>query len=225
VNPYTPSFVLAALLSVTPALAAPPAPSALPASSASLLAVSTGASETSAYAHSTSAPSGTGRLFAGGYLGLLANEGVAPNLGVQVAGPIRLAGLPPTIHLEWTGALDLWFRSDSEGAGGIEVDASAFNIGVIPGARIVFPIAREVLLTGDLGVGLALTHTSVSSSGFGNNFDASDTDFGVVFRLAAGAIIPLSEKLRLEVAPLGLQMYAPGGTAFSMRVGLAFALD
>lgn len=224
-NSHTPSIVLAALLSVTPALAAPSLRSAPPASSASTLAVATGASETSAYASSTSTPSGTGRLFAGGYVGLLANDGVAPNLGFQVAGPIRLAGLPPTLHLEWTGALDLWFRSESEGAGGFEVDATAFNIGVIPGARIVFPIAREVLLTGDLGVGLAFTHTSFSSSGFGNNIDDSDSDFGVVLRLAAGAIIPLSEKVRLEVAPLGLQTYAPGGTAFSMRVGLAVALD
>jgi hypothetical protein len=27
------------------------------------------------------------------------------------------------------------------------------------------------------------------------------------------------------VSPLGLQAYAPGGTAFSMQVGLSFALD
>lgn len=199
VNPYTPFFALAALLSITPAFA----------------------SESQAYA--TRPPNGTGHLYAGAYLGLLANDGVAPNFGLQVAGPIRLAGLPPTLHLEWTGALDLWFSSESVGAGSFEVDASQFSIGVIPGARIVVPVLPEVLLHGDLGVGLAFTNTSVDTN-FGG-VDMDDSDFGVVIRLAAGAIIPLSEKVRLDVSPLGLQAYAPGGTAFSMQVGLSVALD
>jgi opacity protein-like surface antigen len=198
VNPYTPSFVLAALLTITPAFA----------------------SEMQASA--TQPPTGTGHLYAGAYLGLLANNGVAPNFGLQVAGPIPLQGLPPKLHLEWTGALDFWFRSDSESAAGFEVDASVFNIGVIPGGRIVVPVVPEVLLYGDLGVGLALQHASLSTS-FGG--EQSDTDFGLVFRVGAGAIIPLNERVRLDVTPLALQAYTSGGTAFSMQVGISFALD
>ena len=217
------TFALAALLLTSPALAAPSSRSADAPVSATTLTATTAASETQTYASSRSVPSGTGRLFAGGYVGLLASGEVAPNFGLQVAGPIRLAGLPPKLHLEWTGALDLWFSSDSESIGGIEVSATQFSVGVIPGARIVVPIVPEVLLHGDLGLGLAFTHTSVDSNIGG--VDEGNSDFGVVFRLAAGAIIPLSETVRLDVSPLGLQAYAPGGTAFSMQVGLSFALQ
>jgi hypothetical protein len=216
------TFVLAALLLSSPALAAAPGRSADAPVSATTLTATTAASETQAYASSGSAPSGTGRLFAGAFVGLLASGEVAPNFGLQVAGPIRLAGLPPKLHLEWTGALDFWFSSESVGSGNFEVDATQFSVGVIPGARIVVPIVPEVLLHGDLGVGFAFTNTSVESNFGGGD---SNSDFGVVFRLAAGAIIPLSETVRLDVSPLGLQAYAPGGTAFSMQVGISFALQ
>ncbi len=224
VSPYTPSLVLAALLGVTPVLAAPGSPDVPLAVSAPSLTTTTGVSGAEAYASSsTRAPAGTGRLFLGGYVGFLSDNGIAPNLGLEVAGPLPIAGLPPSLRLEWTGALDLWFRSDSARSGNFEVDTSLFSIGVMPGGRVIVPILPEVLLHADLGAGLAVTHASVDTTV--GDVDRSETDFGIVFRAAAGAIIPLSEQLRLDVVPLALQAYSSGGTAFTMRVGLSFALN
>lgn len=171
-------------------------------------------------------PTGTGQLYAGGYLGLLAGDSVGPNLGLQVAGPIRLQGMPPSIHLEWLGALDFAFFSESESLGGLgEVEGSSFSVGLLPGARIVVPVAPQILLHGDISLGLAVTHASVSSSFGGNEISESDTEAGAVFRIAAGAIIPLNERLRFNVTPLALQAYTSGGTFYSIQVGLSYALQ
>ena len=208
------ALLVAALLGATPALAETPV-------SATHLTLLSGASEAQEYAAtSTHATRGTGHLFLGGYVGLLTNSGTVPNLGLELAGPIP-AALPNNLHLEWTGALDTWFDSDSAGG----VDVSVFNLSLIPGGRIVIPLIPEVLLHGDLGIGLGFTHASVDGSFGGVNASNSNTDISLVFRIAAGAIIPLTDRVRLDVAPLGLQTYTSGGTGFSMRVGLSVALD
>ncbi|MBF5042311.1 hypothetical protein FGE12_07860 [Aggregicoccus sp. 17bor-14] len=203
------ALLVAALLGATSALAETPM-------SATHLSLLSGASEAQGYAATgtTHATRGTGHLFLGGYVGLLTNSGTVPNLGIELAGPIP-AALPNNLHLEWTGALDTWFDS----GGG----ASVFNLSLIPGGRIVIPLIPEVLLHGDLGIGLGFTHVSLDT-GFAG-FDGSSTDVSLVFRIAAGAIIPLTDRVRLDVAPLGLQTYTTGGTGFSMRVGLSVALD
>lgn len=246
------SLVLAALLLTSPALAAPrrsakqrasttststststsssssattadePAPSTAATQSAPL---ELRASEEAPPPRRSAAPMGTGHLYAGGYVGLLVGGSVSPNLGLQVAGPIRLQGLPSNIHLEWLGALDFAFSSESESMFGAEVDASAFNVGLLPGARIVVPLAPQVLLHGDLSLGLAFSHASVTTRFNGNEANTSESEVGVVFRAAAGAIIPVNERLRFNLTPLALQTYSNGGTSYSIQAGLSFALD
>lgn len=235
------SLVLASLLLTSSALAAAPRRSKK--SQASTTSTSAASSSSASSAESSAAPSepadepapvtrgsasqlGTGQLYAGGYAGLLISGSVAPNLGLQVAGPIRLQGLPPKLHLEWIGALDLAFSSDSESIPfGGEVEASAFSVAVLPGGRILVPVVPKVLLHGDLSLGLAFTHASASSSVNGQEFSSSSSEVGAVFRLAAGAIIPVNERLRFNVTPFALQAYTSGGTSWSIQAGLSFALD
>lgn len=255
-NARTSSLLLASLLCTTPAFAAParraksrtstpaPAASSTPTTSSATATPPAAAPEparaqaptpstaatSETHVASTASPStgidGTGRLYAGGYVGLLLGSSVAPNFGLQVAGPIRLQGLPPTLHLEWLGALDIAISSESQDLPfGGEVEASAVSVGLLPGARVVVPVLPQVLLHGDLSLGLAISHASVSSSIGGQAFSDDKTEAGIVFRLAAGALFPLSDRLRVSFTPLAMQTYSSGGTSFSIQAGLSYALD
>lgn len=170
-------------------------------------------------------------LWLGGYAGVLVpledELETMPQLGLSLAGPIALGGGADALRLEWTGALDLSFYSNSLEGGGVVAESSAFTLGLMPGLRLVLPVHPRLAFHADVAAGPELSFLRSSVSAGGGSTEVSTDELGLVLRGGAGLLLQLSDGLRLQLTPLALQTYVADGsrTYFSATAGLAFALD
>ena len=170
-------------------------------------------------------------LWLGGYAGVMVplEDGLEtmPQLGVSLAGPIRLGGDADALRLEWTGALDVSFFSSSTTFLGTEVESSAFTLGLMPGLRLVVPVHPRLGFHVDVAAGPELSFLRGSLSNNGGSTESSTDELGLVLRGGAGLLLNLNESLRLQLTPLAFQTYVADGsrTYYSATAGLAFALD
>jgi hypothetical protein len=176
---------------------------------------------------------GTGRVYAGAAFGLrmpfVSGEPVRPEGTLQVAGPIG----PRTSRfgLEWWGALgpdyESWYRPRGNG----ESRGRVIRLWLLPGARVLLPVRRRFLVHADAGLGpiwlLSSSSTRYTHGNQETRFSSKDTDFGAVYRVAVGAVVPATERLRFVFTPFAFQGYRGierrGG--LSPQLSIAYALN
>jgi hypothetical protein len=95
-------------------------------------------------------------------------------------------------------------------------DVSYFRFELVPSARFTFPVAREITLYGDAGLGFGYESVSISSTFAVPGAEASGA-FGV-FRLAGGGFYNLNEHWRLVLEPVGLNFYFGTGSGFAYSI-------
>lgn len=93
---------------------------------------------------------------------------------------------------------------------------SYFRFELVPSARFTFPVAREITLYGDAGLGFGYESVTVSSN-FVVVGAASSGAFGV-FRLAGGGFYNLNPQWRLVLEPIGLNFYFGSGSGFAYSI-------
>jgi hypothetical protein len=188
----------------------------------------------------TSPPLGTGRLFLGVHLGTTLpfdGEGLVPalvpELGLQLGGPLVRTG--PRFGLEWLATLDprgnRWDSHYTYGteANPYEVRSRGFNLRLValPGARVLLPVRRRFLIHLDASFGPALSYTRQRYAEPGKSGLLRDAHWWPAYRVAAGAVMPYTERLRFSFTPFALQNYSSSAQrhAISVQLGLDYALN
>lgn len=156
---------------------------------------------------------GTGHVYVGPGFGLrmplFDSDPVKPELLVHVTGPIGLR--PPRVQLEWLGILGADYERYSQVLGNGENRGWVLHLSLIPGGRVLLPVRRRFFIHADAGLGpiwwrgAGRTHFTVA--GKETDIRSSGSDFGAVYRVAVGAVIPATEQLRFSFTPLAYQGY------------------
>jgi hypothetical protein len=143
---------------------------------------------------------------------------------VRLEGTMALPPLSPQVGLELVlpVALSFWSQDKATLLYGYGVSHVRFEL--VPAARFLFPLSREISLYGDGGLGLAYFWTSLRNVPAGSSPPSEDSGAGGVFRVAAGACYALTDEFRLVFEPVGLNFYfGNGGTfVYSMLLGASY---
>lgn len=190
-----------------------------------------------ALADEQTVPMGTGRVFLGGHLGTTLRQGeqrLNPEFGLHLTGPLIQTG--PRFGLEWLATVEpranRWNRNDTYGTpdNPVTTGSRGFELQLIavPGARVLLPVRRRFLVHLDASLGPAVTYSRERYY----DPDGADlrrlTHWWMAYRVAAGAVMPYSERLRFSFTPFALQNHSNGNQgrlAVSVQLGLDFALN
>jgi hypothetical protein len=95
-------------------------------------------------------------------------------------------------------------------------DYSYFRLEIVPTARISAPVAKDIGLYGDAGLGFQYFSGSFSTTapaGFPISV-GSASGAGGIFKLAGGGYYAFDQNWRLFIEPVGLNFYFGGGSGF-----------
>jgi hypothetical protein len=176
---------------------------------------------------------GTGRVYVGAAFGLrmplVAGDPVTRELILQVAGPIGVRSA--RFGLEWWGAVGPDYESRYRLFGNGESRGREIRLSFLPGARALLRVRHRFLVHADAGLGPIWVFTSGTTRYTHGDQEtrlvSSDTRYGAVFRVAVGAVIPATERLRFTFTPFAFQGYRGierrGG--LSPQLAIAYALN
>jgi len=167
-------------------------------------------------AASSSAPN----LSVGGSLGY--EFGNADGFALRLDGELPFQMLAPKVALSFVGSLGYTRFSENIPYG--DVKTNLFKL--VPAARFTMPVAPEVDLYGDGGLGLYhYSSTAKTNVPFLGTMEASTSGFGFMLRFGAGAFYKINPKVKLS-AELGLSPYFGDvdTTDFTIMLGAMFAI-
>jgi opacity protein-like surface antigen len=144
----------------------------------------------------TTTTAGSPALTFGGGIGFEFDD--ATGIGLRVDGVYPLKNLTPEITMGVVGSLGFTHFGDE--VLGVDVSTNIFK--AVPAVRFGYGVNPQLSLYGDAGLGLYYANTSVDI----DVPDNSESDVGVVMRLAAGGLYAISPQLQLGVE-LGLKPY------------------
>ena len=95
-------------------------------------------------------------------------------------------------------------------------DTSYFRFELVPTARVSAPVAKNLGLYGDVGLGFVYYSASstVTVPGFPTALVYSASGAGGVFKLAGGGYYAFDQNWRLFIEPVGLNFYFGEGSGF-----------
>ncbi len=131
----------------------------------------------------------------------------------RLEGAMSLQPISRDVGLDLVLPLGFTFWGQDYNYFGAAYSVSYFRFELVPSARFTFPVAREITLYGDGGLGFGYESVSVSST-FAVPGAASSGAFGV-FRLAGGGFYNLTDRWRLVFEPVGLNFYFGSGSGFA----------
>jgi len=101
-------------------------------------------------------------------------------------------------------------------------DAGTFwFMDIVPMGRLRYAINPKTAIYGDLGMGLAIMHFSVSAFGF----SASDTSAGFLLKLGGGAEFKMNDKMSITAGPaFNFYLKEGGTTVLSLMGGLLYKI-
>jgi len=156
--------------------------------------------------------------------------GIGPSFEGSTAFKLRLEGsmvmkpLFPNSTFELALPIGLAFWGQSGGVPGFYTwDVSFVRFEIVPTARISFPVAKDLGLYGDAGLGFNYASASVTTTPALFTYTAA-SGAGGVFKLAGGGYYSLDPHWRLFVEPIGLNFYFGGvsGFVYSIMFGAAY---
>ena len=153
-----------------------------------------------------SARPGAPALSVGGGVGLELGLGDTTGFGLRVDGVYPLQNLTPQITLGLAGQLGYTYFSDDQDAFGSSVEASTHLFKAVPALRAGFQATPLLSLYGDAGLGLYFGRTSVEVENAAGRFEDSDSEIGLMIRVAAGGLYAVSPRLDVG-AEIGLNPY------------------
>ncbi len=144
-------------------------------------------------------------------------------LKLRLEGSMQLRPLFPNSTFELALPLGFVFWGQSEPLFyPYSFDYSYFRFEVVPTARIGVPVAKDLGLYGDAGIGFQYYHVSFSTnypySYF--PFSLSSSGAGGIFKLAGGGYWSIDPHWRLFLEPIGLNFYFGGGSGFVYSIML-----
>jgi opacity protein-like surface antigen len=212
---------LAALLCASQARAADPKPAKPPPAKAPAQAPAQAPAATS-----DAATFDLKELSLAGYLG--GEFGDLDLFSLRADASLPVKALSPTVRLHGVASLGYGHGSRS-----VTLGSATWNmVTLVPAARFQARVAPHFELYGDLGLGLYLGFASseVTIPGFPpfipeQQVTSSSTNFGVMMRIAAGALYELTPKVKLA-AEMGINPYFGDAstTNFVLLVGAQFKL-
>lgn len=137
-------------------------------------------------------------------------------LKLRLEGSMALRPLFPnsTFELALPLALAFWGQSGALGFG-YTYDASYVRFEIVPTARISAPVAKDLGLYGDAGLGFQYYSASVTTTApVGFPFSVGASGAGGIFKLAGGGYYALDPSWRLFIEPVGLNFYFGDGNGF-----------
>jgi hypothetical protein len=132
----------------------------------------------------------SGATLIGGLIGPEFADGDT-GLALRFDGQMPITQLAPSLRLDGVLSLGYSYFSDSNR----NFDVSTNILKLVPAARFVVPVAPQVGLYGDIGLGFYYASTSVEDQQFGVEDDESGG--GITMRFAGGAFFDVTERLRL----------------------------
>jgi len=137
-------------------------------------------------------------------------------LKLRVEGTMVMKPLFPNSTFELALPLNFAFWGDSANLGfGYSFDASYVRFEIIPTARVSMPVAKDLGLYGDAGLGFQYYSVSVTTTApIGFPISVGDSGAGGIFKLAGGGYYSVDPSWRLFVEPVGLNFYFGGGSGF-----------
>lgn len=157
-----------------------------------------------------------------GYSGLVSLE-LAPS-GLDVGPRFAFEAMYGFVDLAPQLRLDLGARASFgfHSGGG---DVSLWLADIVPDAKIRYALTDQLGVYGDLGLGLALMHTSVPDFVINNvTYSASSTDLALTFQLGAGVAYAVTPNINL-LGEIRFDFYTKSdlGTFISIpTIGLEF---
>ncbi len=141
-------------------------------------------------------------------------------LKLRLEGSIALRPLFPNTTFELALPIALAFWSQSGGIPGVYTwDVSYVRFEIVPTARISAPVARDLGLYGDVGLGFDYASVSVTTTPSFFTYSAS-SGAGGIFKLAGGGYYSLNPHWRLFLEPIGLNFYFGGVSGFVYTIML-----
>jgi outer membrane protein with beta-barrel domain len=131
-------------------------------------------------------------LRVGGLLGFDFTDGES-GLGLRVDGELPIQRIGPRIDLSAVGSLGFTRFSDSTTTAIGKYSQSTNIVKLVPAARFTIPLAPQVGVYADAGLGLYWARTSVGTP----LEDTSSSGVGVTMRFAAGGRYDVTERLGL----------------------------
>lgn len=131
--------------------------------------------------------------------------------------------LNPAASLEWVATLGLNHTGQSQQFLGMTLSSSTLALDVLPGLRARFLVLPKLSLTGELGVGVQFSRTSVQMTFAGEKVQGATAG---VFRLALGGQYEVTDALGIYFEPLAIHEYVGQGSVagWSLQAGIAYAL-
>lgn len=139
-------------------------------------------------------------------------------LKLRLEGSMQLRPLFPNTTFELALPIALAFWSQSGGIPGFSWDVSYVRFEIVPTARLGFPVARDLGLYADAGLGFDYASASVTTSA-GFVYSAS-SGAGGIFKLAGGGYYSIDPHWRLFLEPIGLNFYFGGVSGFVYTIML-----
>ena len=135
---------------------------------------------------------------------------------IRFEGSMALKPLFPNSTFELALPLSFAFWGDSANLGfGYTYDASYFRMEIVPTARISAPVAKDLGLYGDAGLGFQYYSVEVTTNApVGFPFSVGASGAGGIFKLAGGGYYALDPHWHLFVEPVGLNFYFGEGSGF-----------
>lgn len=167
-------------------------------------------------------PSPAPRASSGGTLPYAVSFGIGPSFEGATALKLRLEGsmvmkpLFPNSTFELALPLNIAFWSQTVGVfPPYTASYSYVRFELVPTARVSAPVARDLGLYGDVGLGFQYYSVSFSSNlPAGFPYSATASGAGGLFKLAGGGYYALDPHWRLLLEPIGLNFYFGGGSGF-----------
>lgn len=151
-------------------------------------------------------------------------EGSAPPLfrwGARASAPFLR--LDKSAALEWVATLGVSNTGDSRELMGYTYSWSTLGLDVVPGLRARYEVLPRLSLTGEVGMGVQFTRTTIRMTFQGEETDGTAAG---LFRLALGGQYAVNDRLGIFFEPVGLHAYVGEGRAagWSLQAGFAYAL-
>lgn len=145
-------------------------------------------------------------------------------LKIRLEGSMQLRPLFPntTFELALPIALAFWGQSGAY-PGFYTWDVSYVRFEIVPTARISAPVARDLGIYGDVGLGFDYASVSVTTTPAFFTYSAS-SGAGGIFKLAGGGYYSIDPHWRLFLEPIGLNFYFGGvsGFVYSIMLGAGY---
>ncbi len=157
----------------------------------------------------------------------------ATSFGLRLEASRPLKPLSPTVELQLFVPFTIayWGKTSSIGIPGFPTmsqttEAKALWLAAVPCARFAFQIPRAPRLglyaDGGLGITAGFAKTTTDQMFTGRNI-AAENSVGAVIRLAGSASYAVTDKLRIDFEPIGLDFHiGSGSSTWSLLVGAAW---